>query len=1169
MGKRGKATVYDVITQRLVEAIEAAKSQGEDMPWIKPWRTYGRPRSIHGRPYTSINAVLLSLSPHKDPRFVTRRQLGQLTDEEGNRAHVKKGAKGYMVVGWFESRAQNDQLDDSVSEEKGEPLKGRLRARYYYVFNVEDTTAQVPELPQREVGPVNERIEALVDATGVPVTHEAALNMAKAYYQPSKDAIVMPPPILFEEREAYYEVLLHELGHATGHESRLNRDQTGVFGSEKYAYEELVAELTSTFMAAEMGIDRGISHRGAYIDSWLSAMKGDSQYVFKASREAQRASAWLLEHDLERSRDLQPQLDTHPSLPAWEEASIANRIADAGVGGLVGESLDMVVISRSAKEQGMWQGTFFDQSGPGEDIRRPTVEALLEELKPKYPKLVLGQELHAQVESRMRPSSPGHVVKARIMAHGLEAEIKNLIEDQPTWLTTRPHHRADGLLVVDLDAPEGPQKTARRLSRSFQDLSVTVAWQRSDGSLGLARYERGLLEDQLVLGPVAPDKESIRMAYLDSEPNDVYTVHVVDQVTNAGGHPVETKRFVGVAKNVEGTTDLGRQATLERGFLNSGYRVERFGRPLWTEVHQPGLDLFEVTDVGEATHQDIDLGSYVDRLVLDHDVRLAVISKRPLGEIENWESVKHTVDHRGRSLADLAEQWGHKEAAEVLRGPNRLAHLKEPRNQERSKGFALTVRAVRRQLEGMGADHFDVSIRHEPTQQTTLERELTVEEIVDRVPELRKRNRNLCHIDVRPSGLSRLTFLDDLKADQIDDLVEMRARPAVIVESSPGNYQVWLKHSRELTADEAKLSADIWTTQAQGDPGAAAASHFGKLAGFTNPKQRHMQSSGYQPFVLVHKWSGEVFEYAEEFDRRLEAKVRDFAAFDRAVEKTMGRRTDAGNKTIDDFRSNPKYDGDHHREDFAYAIYAASHGRNQDDVVQELLGSRDLSKKGNPARQHKWVEATVTKAYDKVAAGEVKRSPVQSVDPLDIMADLYQVKDKAALATPSKISNGQLLAERERWTPMPDMGAGPQPGCDGENSLSPARVEWTRAERLGKVTQAEISAALQADLKTLVEARGVKLHRVQKGGQNLYIGKRRTHTVMVAQDPETKIWRFELRRDNYVVEGNAIDFIKREDKAPFSVAVKELAGTRNMAEHGQKKTMELQLEPKTPSLSMS
>lgn len=127
-------------------------------------------------------------------------------------------------------------------------------------------------------------------ASGVPVR----VGGSRAFYSPALDVVGMPPASAFRTPEGYAATLLHELGHGTGHESRLGRDLSGRFGSRSYAVEELVAELTSCMVGAVLGLPCDVENHASYLHSWLEVLREDSRAVFRAAAAAQKAADWML-----------------------------------------------------------------------------------------------------------------------------------------------------------------------------------------------------------------------------------------------------------------------------------------------------------------------------------------------------------------------------------------------------------------------------------------------------------------------------------------------------------------------------------------------------------------------------------------------------------------------------------------------------------------------------------------------------------------------------------------------------------------------------------------------------------------------------------------------------------------------------------------------------------
>jgi antirestriction protein ArdC len=141
-------------------------------------------------------------------------------------------------------------------------------------------------LPEREIVPVGEEVIA---ASGV----DFRIGGARAFYVPGEDYVQVPPQPAFFQQVDYYRTALHELTHATGHSSRLNRNILNAFGTKDYAREELVAEMGSAFLCASLGIVPTLRHAD-YLASWLEVLREDSRAIFRAASAASKAADWLL-----------------------------------------------------------------------------------------------------------------------------------------------------------------------------------------------------------------------------------------------------------------------------------------------------------------------------------------------------------------------------------------------------------------------------------------------------------------------------------------------------------------------------------------------------------------------------------------------------------------------------------------------------------------------------------------------------------------------------------------------------------------------------------------------------------------------------------------------------------------------------------------------------------
>jgi hypothetical protein len=282
-----------------------------------------------------------------------------------------------------------------------------------------------------------------------------------------------------------------------------------------------------------------------------------------------------------------------------------------------------------------------------------------------------------------------------------------------------------------------------------------------------------------------------------------------------------------------------------------------------------------------------------------------------------------------------------------------------------------TAGAVRHQIAAMGAEVFEVGLfrpRVDPNSREPemLPRTWNIKTLLNSLSWLQFQNLNGRNIYIRPKGENNLSLIDDLTAAVVSEMKKSGFQPAVLTETSPGNFQAWLKHAEMLPKDLGTAAARALAAKFQGDRGAADWRHFGRLAGFTNRKEKHRQPNGLYPFVRLATATGEVYSEARQFIEKVKTDLeKERAARVRWVYSPK-RIESSSLKSINSFRSNPVYGGDWTRVDLAYAIYALSRGVPESEV-EAVIGSRDLSHKGDEKRQVQYVERTLRKAGALIA----------------------------------------------------------------------------------------------------------------------------------------------------------------------------------------------------------
>jgi antirestriction protein ArdC len=283
--------VHQLITDRIVKAIEDGAAEDFRLPWNKAGAS-GRPSNIQsGKHYNGINVLALWMAAlhhgYSRPVWGTYRQW----QEKG--AQVKKGEKASLVV-FYKTFTVETEAAEAAEAETSE----RMVARASFVFNAD----QVEGYEDADPLPLSPRFEPMEAAERFAASAGASIREggSMACYSPTDDIIRMPARERFygsatmDAGESYYATLMHELTHWTGAQDRLSRDLKNRFGSEAYAMEELVAEIGAAFLCADLGItpEQRPDH-ASYIGQWLKVLKSDKRAIFTAASKAQQAVNFL------------------------------------------------------------------------------------------------------------------------------------------------------------------------------------------------------------------------------------------------------------------------------------------------------------------------------------------------------------------------------------------------------------------------------------------------------------------------------------------------------------------------------------------------------------------------------------------------------------------------------------------------------------------------------------------------------------------------------------------------------------------------------------------------------------------------------------------------------------------------------------------------------------
>lgn len=266
-------------------------------PWQKPWD----PNKVRSTPfnptsektYRGMNSFWLEMQGYADPRWMTYKQAAAIG------AQVQKGQKSTQIEYWQWTKQEpifnpdgHPKQDENGKQQYQTVKLQRPRTFRANVFNAE----QIDGLPAFEPPALSfdpiQKAEDILAGIDVPIIHDQA---DRCFYRGgSSDEIHMVAKEGFENAYDYYAVALHEIGHSTGHESRLNRDMGNMFGSEKYAIEELRAEMASYMLTTELGLGHNPDRHASYVKSWMRVIENDRNILFQAARDAELITEWIL-----------------------------------------------------------------------------------------------------------------------------------------------------------------------------------------------------------------------------------------------------------------------------------------------------------------------------------------------------------------------------------------------------------------------------------------------------------------------------------------------------------------------------------------------------------------------------------------------------------------------------------------------------------------------------------------------------------------------------------------------------------------------------------------------------------------------------------------------------------------------------------------------------------
>ena len=293
-------------TREALTEIFLSSLQEERLPWRAGWKQGGMFKKMYngatGYRYRATNLMILNLEAMKmgydDPRWCTFNQASE------RKWKVKKGSKGVPIEFWSiydkidGKKVTMDEKKALIDAEERNEEDFNLFSKTYVVFNA-NCIEGIPELEKADEKKLDNEIvmngfvERIKENMGVGYVEKGY----QPYYSPADDEVVMPEKEKFFNQYEFDSALLHELSHATGHESRLNR-KLGKSGTEEYAEEELRAEIASAFISSIVSMEmdeKHIENHKAYIQNWAKAIKDDPNCLFRAIKDAEKISDYLIQ----------------------------------------------------------------------------------------------------------------------------------------------------------------------------------------------------------------------------------------------------------------------------------------------------------------------------------------------------------------------------------------------------------------------------------------------------------------------------------------------------------------------------------------------------------------------------------------------------------------------------------------------------------------------------------------------------------------------------------------------------------------------------------------------------------------------------------------------------------------------------------------------------------
>lgn len=293
------------LTNKFIECLEQ-----EELPWHAGWKMSRMYNPITKVAYKGLNRMRLAFETNEkgytDNRWMTEKQAKEKGYTIKEPMYEHKVALEYYYYRKVKDKIPGEKNNSLTIREyhqlcnsdPDEASKYKFTVNGFWVFNAENIIG-IPEIESNnEVLDIDiqEKLNAMI--TNMKVNVDESLTCFQPCYYSTTDTVSIPPKNMFESNEEYLATLMHEIGHSTGHISRLNRDMSGVFGSEKYAIEELRVEIASAFNSEFFGYtesEKVIENHKAYIQSWAKAIRKDKEILMTAIKEAEKISEYMVE----------------------------------------------------------------------------------------------------------------------------------------------------------------------------------------------------------------------------------------------------------------------------------------------------------------------------------------------------------------------------------------------------------------------------------------------------------------------------------------------------------------------------------------------------------------------------------------------------------------------------------------------------------------------------------------------------------------------------------------------------------------------------------------------------------------------------------------------------------------------------------------------------------